>query len=331
MNSLNKIEIIAEIAQGYEGEPKLAELLAKAAVVSGANAVKYQLVIADELAVPTYEYYDLFHSLEMPEEVWKNLVTYTKDNGVKLYFDIYGELSLALAKELNADGVKISSTDTYNTELITSAVDKFDRVFLSVGGVSVEDIERLVIIANGKTKVTLMYGYQSEPTPIEENNLLKIRALIHQFPDISIGFMDHSDGSCDAAFYLPMMALSLGVDVIEKHITLDRELKIEDYISALTPSDFIKFVDAIKMMLPALGQESLEISDTEKEYKNRSGKVVVLERDIKAGVKLQSADLSLKRIGVDGSPGCFRKKEDLIGCVLKYDAIKNQAIMETDL
>jgi len=331
MNNVDGLEIVAEIAQGYEGDPKLAELLAKAAVLSGADAVKFQLVIADELAVPTYEYYDLFHSLEMPDPVWGKLVSYIKDNGAKVYFDIYGESSLELAKQLNADGVKISTTDTYNSELLAKAVELFDKLYLSIGGVPVEDIEHLLAVTKGKTSVTLMYGYQSEPTPIAENNLLKIKSLIKKFSGVSIGFMDHSEGSADEAFYLPMMALSLGVDVIEKHITLDRELEVEDFVSALTPSNFKKFVDAVKIMQPALGVESLDVSDSEKEYKDRSGKVVVLKRDIDANIKLQSDDLALKRVGTDGSPGCFRKKGAVIGCVLKSSGKENQPIMETDI
>lgn len=331
MSDIKKIDVIAEIAQGYEGSPRLAELLAKAAVTSGASSVKYQLVIADELAVPTYEYYGLFASLQMEEVTWSNLVNYFKENNLSVYFDIYGELSLELAKKLNADGVKISTTDTYNTELIIKAVEEFDKVFFSVGGVPTEDIERLLTIAGNKTQVTLMYGYQSEPTPIKENNLLKIKSLIRKFPDTSIGFMDHSDGSTEEAFYLPMMALALGVNVIEKHITLDRELEIEDFISALVPSEFKKFVMAIETMTPALGIESLELSDAEREYKNRSGKVVVLKKDTDAGIELQSEDLSLKRVAVDGSPGCFRKKEDVIGATLKYAGKENMPIMGNDL
>ena len=58
------VEIIAEVAQGYEGNPTLAGLLARAAVRAGADAVKYQLVYADEIATPDYQYYDLFRRLE---------------------------------------------------------------------------------------------------------------------------------------------------------------------------------------------------------------------------------------------------------------------------
>lgn len=104
------LEIIAEIAQGYEGNPKLAELLVKGAVVANADAVKLQLVFADELCVPTYPYYDLFKSLEMSDEVWMGLVKRVHGAGKRIYFDVYGDRSLSLASSLGADGVKRQRT-----------------------------------------------------------------------------------------------------------------------------------------------------------------------------------------------------------------------------
>ena len=80
-----KTEIIAEIAQGYEGNPKLAELLVKGAIVAKADAVKIQLVFADELCVPTYPHYDLFKSLEMDEEVWIRLENSVHEAGKNLF------------------------------------------------------------------------------------------------------------------------------------------------------------------------------------------------------------------------------------------------------
>ena len=66
-----------------KASPKLAELLALGALRSGADAVKFQLVLADELAVPTYEYYDLFKSLEMEKSIWQVIVALIKDSQKK--------------------------------------------------------------------------------------------------------------------------------------------------------------------------------------------------------------------------------------------------------
>jgi N,N'-diacetyllegionaminate synthase len=321
------IEIIAEVAQGYEGDAKLAELLALGAVRSGADAVKYQLVFADELCVPSYQYYDLFKSLEMEQSVWESTTEIIQSNKKKVYFDIYGEKSLDLAIELNAYGVKVSTTDFYNTPLIKSAIENFNKVFISVGGVPIDDVDKLFDeIKPVEHQVTLMYGFQAEPTPIEENNLLRIPELLSRYPNLSVGFMDHSSGESDEALYLPLMAVSLGVSYIEKHLTLDPILQIEDYISALEPQRFEKFVNLMKTMELALGISSFDITEKEQVYKNLAGKVVVSKRDIKMGEILQEKDLVLKRVSTDGSPNSFRQINELLGKKIENDILYNSPI-----
>ena len=93
----NQVYIIAELAQGFEGRPEQARLLIRAAANSGANASKFQLVYADELATPDYKYYDLFKSLEMSDEVWKELADYALSLHIDLHLVIFGAKSLKLA------------------------------------------------------------------------------------------------------------------------------------------------------------------------------------------------------------------------------------------
>jgi len=85
MKSNNKFEIIAEIAQGNEGDPKLAQLLTAGAMASGAYAVKYQFVSADELATPDYQYYDLLKSLELSTDSWKKISSRTHETTKTTY------------------------------------------------------------------------------------------------------------------------------------------------------------------------------------------------------------------------------------------------------
>ena len=122
---IKNIELIAEIAQGYEGNKKLTELLTTGAIVSGADSIKYQLVYADELATPDYQYYDLFKSLEMDMEVWEEISGRIHNNGQKIYFDIFGFDSLSIAREVLADGVKLSTTEFYNRALIEKTLETF--------------------------------------------------------------------------------------------------------------------------------------------------------------------------------------------------------------
>lgn len=317
-------EIIAEIAQGFEGNSKLAELLVKGALVGNADAVKIQLVFADELAVPSYPYYDLFKSLEMDMATWSKLSDMVRAKNKKLYFDVYGEKSLQWAKELGADGVKISTTDFYNTTLLKKAFQTFQRVFLSVGGVPVEDLDEVMNTIVDKNKVMLMHGFQSEPTEAQDNNLRRITTLKARYPGIKIGFMDHALGTSDEAFYLPLVALGLGVDAIEKHISLDAALEVEDFISALSVDRFKKFTAMVRSIEPALGSPELVLTEKEIAYKKRAGKVVVAKRDVQKGTLLTEEDLSFKRVSTEGSENYYKRIALVVGKNLQQNIGKDK-------
>lgn len=320
------IEIIAEVAQGYEGDPKLSELLALAAVRSNADAVKYQIIFADEMAVPAYQHYALFKSLEMETDVWKSVVQIIHSHDKRVYFDVYGDMSLSLAKELKADSVKISTTDFSNKPLIRKAAEAFDSLYLSIGGIPIEEVEETVKEIKDLVDLTLLYGFQAEPTPIEQNNLARLPELVKRFPECRIGFMDHSEGSLDEALLLPVLAVGLGVDVIEKHITLDRVLEIEDFVSALTPERFARFVESVRTAEKALGKANFQLTPTEMTYRNKAGKVVVADRNLTAGSVIGETDIVMKRVVHDDSLTYFRAKEEIMAKKLKKDVERNNAI-----
>ena len=327
------IEIIAEIAQGFEGDAKLSELLVKGAVEANADAVKFQLVYADELATPDYEYYDLFKNLEMKESVWQGLCTYIHNSGKKVYFDVFGIDSLDMALKIGADGVKISTTEFYNKRLFDAAITRFNTVFLSVGGIPVDDLDHKLSKLNSSEidKICLMYGFQSEPTPLESNNLIKLRLFRDRYPSFKIGFMDHSDGGLDDAFYLPLVSLGMEVDVIEKHITLDRALEIEDYISGLTPSDFLKFTKLIDRFEPVIGEPTLKLSPQEEEYRAKATKSVIAIRDLDAGEVITENDIALKRSSVPISNDSIFEIDDVLGKSLKLNVAIHKPILKSNI
>ena len=325
------VEIIAEIAQGYEGNPKLSKLLVKGALSTDVDSIKMQLVYADELCVPTYPYYDLFSSLEMEIDVWEDIVYLIHKNKKKIYLDIYGNKSLSFARKLNVDGVKISTTDFYNFSLIKDSFNSFDTVILSCGGVPIEEIDQVINNYKLPRNLILMHGFQAEPTLIQDNNLNRIRSLISRYKNIKIGFMDHAKGDLDEAFYLSLVALGQGVSVIEKHITLDYNLKLEDYISALSIDRFKKFVKIIREMHNALGDPDFTLNKKELEYKNKAGKVVIIKKNIKKGEKILQKHITLKRYSTEYTKNHFYKLSDVIGKKINKNLNINQPIKKEDI
>jgi N,N'-diacetyllegionaminate synthase len=154
-------------------------------------------------------------------------------------------------------------------------------------------------------------------------------ALKKRYPKVAVGFMDHSIGNGEQAFQLPLIALGAGISCIEKHITLDYLLEIEDYISALSIDRFGHFVRVIKNLEPALGSENLNLSDKEVAYKARAGKVAVANSSLKVGDVISAEDIGLKRVGLEPSDNYISQVEFLVGKTLLSPVEKDSPFLRS--
>jgi N,N'-diacetyllegionaminate synthase len=332
MSVRGRVTIVAEAAQGFEGDPSMARMLVRAAAAGRADMVKFQLVYADELATQDYPYYALFKQLEMPYAAWEGVVREAERLGIALVFDVFGAESLRVALELGAAAVKIHSTDFFNEALVGAALERAPKVFFSAGGISVEEIAAfLQRWGRAATKLTLLFGFQAEPTPTADNNLARLPGLRERFPTLRLGFMDHADGDSDEAGWLGTLALAFGVTVIEKHITLDRSLRLEDSVSALNAQDFARYVDRIRVAEQALGSGNLELSEAERAYRRRVLKVVVSARPLPSGATVSEADLSLLRAPPDSGRQTFERTRDVIGRTVVRAVKAGQPVYREDL
>lgn len=307
--------IIAEAAQGYEGNVTLARMLVRAAAAGGADAVKFQIVYADEFATRAYAYHALFKGLEMPMSDWQAVAAEAKTRGIDLVCDVFGLESLEIALELGAQGVKLHATDFFNRPLVETALARASHVFFSAGGIEAAEIEEWLARAGAAAlpRLTMLYGFQAEPTAARDNHLARLRALRERFPGLRLGFMDHADGASDEAGWLGVLALPLGVSVIEKHITLDRSLQLEDYVSALTPAEFAAYVRRIRAAEAALGSPELALSPAERTYRRKALKAVVTSRPMAAGAVVQAADVVLLRAPLPEVSEVLRRPEEVVG------------------
>lgn len=303
----NGLDIIAEIAQGFEGKPEQARLLMKAAASTGADAAKYQLVYADELATPDYKYYDLFKSLEMPDEVWEGLASYASELGIQLHLDIFGLRSLKLAEKLEVGAIKLHGTDIANVGLLKAlAESNVKRVLLGAGGAHVNEIEKAINIL-GNQEVVVLLGFQGYPTPNETNQIARVQLLVKRFsqshPNIKIGFADHASPDSPLKYALAASALGAGATVLEKHITLGKVMQLEDHEAALNPDEFFEFCQVARACKDAIGlatqDDDFGMSEAEYAYRKMIRRHVVAARNLEAGKKISASDVVLKRTSSD--------------------------------
>ncbi|MCC7418358.1 MAG: N-acetylneuraminate synthase family protein [Acidobacteria bacterium] len=294
------ITIIAEAAQGYEGSETLACLLVRAAAVAGADLVKFQLVYADEIATPDYQHFRLFRSLEMPDDAWAAVAAQASRSGIATAFDVFGARSLELARRLGARAVKIHATDFFHDALVGHAIDALPEVFFSAAGIHLDEIRRFVERCGTRAdRLTLLHGFQAEPTATGDNHLRRIAALAAALPGLRIGFMDHAEGSVDEAGWLGVLAVPFGVTAIEKHITVEPSLALEDSVSALDPVRFARYVQRIRSAEAALGRADLALSPAERTYRRRAVKVVVAAEPLGQERAIEPGQVRLLRAPLD--------------------------------
>ena len=302
----NKLQIIAEIAQGFEGNFEQSKLLIKAAAKAGADAVKFQLVYADELATEDYQYYALFQGLEMEVEKWRALNEYAHHLGIKFIVDVFGELSLKTAQEIGLNTIKIHGTDVTNIGLLEAvAASSIETVILGIGGSFWSEIATALSILE-KKQLVLLCGFQAYPTTTEDNHIARMNVIaakastMHQ--NFLMGFADHP-GEDQYVNTISLVALGAGAGCIEKHLTLGKVMELEDYESALNPDEFATFVDQLRIGEKALGlainTDDFKMSKAEKQYRANVRRDVVANEDIEINTILSSKNIQLKRTNND--------------------------------
>lgn len=301
--------IIAEIAQGFEGNEWLCKKYITLAKKAGADAVKFQIFKADELATKDYQYYDLFRSLEIDPEKWKSLIQYANTIGIDFLSDIYGLETLAWIKDSGIKGVKIHSTDIMNYPLLSAVKEMGLKIYLAVGGSSLQEIENALQVT-GRTGIALLSGFQAEPNLAEDLELDKILQLQEKF-GVSVGYADHVDPASELATVLPSLAVIKGAAIIEKHLTIDRDqLQLEDYISALNADEFQKMVSLIRNVEALPVTETYLLSQRENDYRNRTKRSIVIHSGLEKGEVLQHTHIALLRTGARGD---FFDMNEVIG------------------
>lgn len=296
-----RVFVIAELAQSYEGSYADAEALVRAVADSGVDAVKFQIFQADELAVPQYEYYELYRKLEMTEAQWRALFAGARARGVLPIADIFGQATCAMLDRLDVAAYKVHAADMRNIALL-EAIGRTGRpVLLSCGGSTFGEIAHAVATLRGAgaRDLCLLHGFQDSPTKPEDTRFLRLRALRRAF-ELPIGYADHIDGEHALARAWPLLALTAGAAVIEKHITLRRADQKEDYISALNPDEFADMVRHIRTVERGLGREDFDFSPAEDAYRRGFRKRVVATRPLPAGHRVAAGDLALKRAPGEG-------------------------------
>ncbi len=326
-------KIIAEVAQGYEGKPDYCDFYVRAAARAGADAVKFQIVYADDVSEPGYQYYDWYKQLEMPRDAWVATRDRAHELDIRLFVDVSGARALDMARTIEPDGIKFHSSNFFNRALMREALAMAEQLFVSIGGIAEPEIAALLedlAAWEATDRTTLLYGYQAEPTPVEMSCLARLPTLRRRFPQTAFGFLDHAPGDSPDNVHVSLLAMALGAVWIEKHITINRHLEVEDYVSALEPAEFTDYVATLRRLAAAFGPPDLALNEAERNYRDKSVKKLLAARDLPAGTTLAATDLLLKRTPRIPAFAGFHDPAQVIGRQLSHALAADAPILAED-
>jgi len=281
----NRPFIIAEMACAHDGIKEKAIKLIDASVHAKADAVQLQFFVADETVTPFHPAYEVVKRIEFSELDWTEIFNYAKSKNILVFVCTYDIPSVKLAAKLKADGIKLNSADLSNPEVVIEVAKTKIPFTLGTGASTIEEITKGLNLAieNGAKDIILMHGVQNFPTQTEDLNISKVSFLKENF-SIPVGYHDHTDGDDEFTHAVDLIAIGLGANVIEKHITLDRKEKGIDYQAALEPEEFKKFVDRIHRSYIAFGTSEVKpFTESELKYRKFQKKSIVAAVDLKAG------------------------------------------------
>ena len=293
MDDTGHVYITAEVGINHNGDIELAKRLISAAKRAGADAVKFQCIIADKFCSKSSPYYNLFKRCELNKEDFVAIKEHASSENIRIYSTATDIYSLEMIQRIGFPVVKIGSANITNIPLLKEVGRIRKPVYLSTGGSTLGEIEdALDALQYSNLPYVLIYHCTSAyPAVPDDLNLRAIKTVKHAFPGFDIGYSDHSIGSV-ASF----AAVALGACAIEKHLTLDKTLEGPDHAFSADEAEFEDLVKGIRSIGLMLGTGEKRPAESEMPVRRNGRRFVVAALSLSKGDILRKTALDTKRV-----------------------------------
>jgi pseudaminic acid synthase len=307
-NKENKsVFIIAELSANHNGDLNIALETIKAAKRAGADAIKLQTYTADTMTIDVKnkhflidhgtEWDDMYlHALYeqayTPWEWHQELFKTAKEEGLLCFSSPFDLTAVDFLEQFDPPYYKIASFEIQDIPLIEYAASMGRPMIMSTGIADKEDIKLAISTCRsvGNNDITLLKCTSAYPVSPEDANLLTIPALKEEF-GVEVGFSDHTLG-----IEAPVVAVSLGAKVIEKHFILNKNIGGPDAHFSLDEKEFKDMVNAVRKAEKLMGQVSFDVSNKIKKSRKFSRSLFVVQ-EFKKGEIITSENVRSIRPG----------------------------------
>lgn len=301
--------IIAEAGVNHNGQLDLALKLCDTAKAAGVDCVKFQTWQTEKIVTRKAEkavyqsentndadesQFDMLKKLELSYGDFRIVQEYCNKIGIDFLSTPDEEYSLAfLMDELNLPLIKIGSGEVTNIPYLRQMASYGKPVILSTGMSTLAQVATAydTLLAAGAPSVALLHCTTNYPCPKNEVNLRAMQTMREAFK-CQVGYSDHTMGT-----EIPVAAVAMGAEIIEKHFTLDRNMKGPDHKASLEPDELKAMVEAIRNVEIALGDGIKRPNKSEQEISRVVLKTIVAAKPIAKGDVLTEDNLTVKRAG----------------------------------
>lgn len=297
--------IIAEAGVNHNGDVQIAKQLCLAAKNAGADAVKFQTWITDNIItknVKQADYqaentgrnesqYEMLKKLELTFDQFREIKKYCDEIGIEFASTADDEESLDFLVDLGIPFIKVGSGDVGNISYLRYIGSKKRPVILSTGMSTLADVEVSLkaLRDGGATDIKLLHCTTNYPCPFDSVNL-KAMDTLHNAFGLKVGYSDHTVG-----IEVPVSAVARGAIIIEKHFTLDCNMEGPDHLASTEPEEFKKMVDSIRNIEKALGTGIKQPTVAERDISKVVLKRIVAKQTINEGDTITEKSICVKR------------------------------------
>ncbi len=310
---MNKSYLYTETAYHHQGDMNFMKGLIDASKESGAQGVKFQVMTKTSDFISTkHKAYNDLDSYCFNLDKWTEIFSYTQSKGLDIIMMPLNVDAFKLLDKFTVKYLDIHSVSFYDNVLLEKIKESKLNIILGVGGRTLEEIVEKKNYFGNKLNV-LMVGFQAFPSKIEDVKIGKIAFLKTMFPELLIGYADHSAYDNEYAIKSNEYARILGAVIFEKHITTQEGVERVDFASAIASEKISEIIDKLNFI------DQFILTDVETSFSLKESEITYRERqmrcvsniDLKEGTVITKEMISLKL--VDDQIDTFNRIEDLIG------------------
>lgn len=334
--------IIAEVGINHNGSLEKAYQMIKVAKETGVDCVKFQTFKAHEFVGDPNQMFtyksqgkevtesmlEMFKRYEFSDEEWIAIKKRCDEEGIVFMSTPQNRSDLDLLLKVGIPAIKVGSDDFTNIPLLKDYVKSGLPIILSCGMADISEVYQALDVTGALDgyPIVLLLCTSEYPTPPNHVNILKLKTLRNSFPNLILGFSDHTQGPLAAT-----LAVALGATVFEKHFTLDKNLSGPDHWFSEDPMSLKVWVKSIRDSHIMLGDALVRPTLEEKNMRVLARRSVVAIKDIEPGDILSEINIGLRRPGNGIAPVFFdeilgKKYQKAIkkGNLIKWEDLDNE-------